>query len=65
MVYENVKRLADAQGMSIRAVEIKAGLANGAISNWQKNSPLAVNLAAVAKVLHTTVETLLTERKED
>lgn len=36
MVYEKIKKLAIAKGVSIYRVERDAGLSNGAISKWGK-----------------------------
>ena len=38
MIFDNVKRLAEKQGLSIREVERRAGLENGAISKWVGNT---------------------------
>ena len=62
MIIENIRRLADAKGLSIRAVERKAGLSNGTIGKWDEHSPSVENLAAVASVLKVTVNRLLKEQ---
>lgn len=59
MVYDNVKRIADSKGMSIRALEIKADLQNGTIGKWRNSSPILVNLEKVAKALDVSIETLI------
>ena len=62
MIYENVKRLADAQGLSIREVERRAGLENGAISKWVGDtSPRLENAMKVAEVLGVDVQELVKE----
>lgn len=38
MVYEKIKKLAIAKGVSIYRVERDAGLSNGAISKWGKTA---------------------------
>ena len=48
MIYENVKKIADEKGISISALEKKAGLGNGVISGWKKSSPTVANLNSVA-----------------
>ena len=58
MIYENIKKLCDEQKISIRALEIKAGLGNGTIAGWKNRSPVLANLEAVAKVLKVSVEAL-------
>lgn len=59
MIYENVKKIADEKGISISALEKKAGLGNGVISGWKTSSPTVANLKSVADVLHVNVDKLL------
>ena len=62
MIYEIVKRLAKAQGLSIREVERRAGLENGAISKWiGETSPSLENAMKVADVLGVPVQELVKE----
>lgn len=62
-LYENVKDLADKKNLSIRQVEIKAGLSNGTIGKWKEyGSASIVNVAKVAKALGVTVNTLIKAR---
>lgn len=62
MIYEIVKRLAKAQGLSIREVERRAGLENGAISKWiGETSPRLENAMKVADVLGVPVQELVKE----
>ena len=63
MVYDNVKRIAKSKGMTIHALESKAGLANGIIGKWRHSSPMLANLEKVAKALDVSIETLI--RKEE
>lgn len=59
MIFENVKRLAESQGLSIREVERRAGLENGAISKWVGDtSPRLENAMKVADVLGVDVKEL-------
>ena len=39
MLFENVKALAEKNGMSIGKLEKAAGLSNGSISKWKVSSP--------------------------
>ena len=55
MIYEKVKELADKKKLSIKEVEQKAGLANGAISKWNESMPRVDNLQAVAKALEVEI----------
>lgn len=63
MIFENVKRLAEEQGLSIREVERRAGLENGAISKWVGDtSPRLENAMKVADVLGVDVKELTKEK---
>lgn len=59
MIYENIKRIADEKGISIRSLEMQAGLKNGAISKWKESTPSVLNLKAVAKILNKPIEYFL------
>lgn len=63
MVYENVKRLCEEQGLTISSLEKLAKLGNGTIGGWKTSAPRVDNLQSVAKVLKTTVDALLKEKK--
>ena len=58
-VYDNVKRIADEQGLSIRQLEMIAGLSNGTIGGWKKYNPRITYVRAVAIALHVKIEVLL------
>lgn len=65
MIYENVKRHADRLGLSIREVERRAGLENGAISKWiGDTSPRLENAMKVAEVLGIPVQDLVKKESE-
>lgn len=59
MLYDNVKLFADKRGLSIMAVEKKAGLGNGAIGKWRDATPNVNAVKKVADVLNVKVDTLL------
>lgn len=59
MLYDKIKKLCKAKGLSVASVEKEAGLSNGAISKWNVASPTVDNLQAVAKVLKVKVDELL------
>lgn len=61
MIYDRIKDLCKAKGVSINYVEKTAGLSNGIISKWNSCSPTVENVQAVAKVLGCTVDELLAE----
>ena len=58
-LYDKVKEIADAHGLSIAALEVKAGIANGTISGWKTGKPYAETLKKVADVLEVPIEELL------
>lgn len=62
MVYDKIKKLADEKGISIYALEKKAGLPNGSIGKWRESSPTLKSLEAVANALEVSVGSL-TETK--
>ena len=64
LIYDNVKTLADEKKLSIREVERRAGLENGAISKWVEGvSPRLENALKVANVLGVDVKDLV--KKEE
>ncbi|HDT7977870.1 TPA: helix-turn-helix transcriptional regulator [Enterococcus faecalis] len=66
MVYEKIKKLAIAKGVSIYRVERDTGLSNGAISKWGKTAnqtPSSESLKKVAKYFKVSMEYLLEDEK--
>lgn len=62
MIYDTVKKYADARGIAITAVEEMAGLGRGTIGKWKTtNSVMVENLLKVAKVLDVTASDLLVD----
>lgn len=60
MIYDNVKKHADDQGLAITVVEAMAGLGRGTIGKWKAtNSAQVDSLLKVAKVLGVTASDLL------
>lgn len=59
MIYNKIKDICEAKGISVTSVEKKAGLGNGAISKWNESSPTVEKLKAVADVLKVKVDKLL------
>ena len=64
MIYDKIKEICKAKGVSVAQVERDAGLSNGAISKWNDVSPTVSNLQAVAKVLNCSVDDLLENTTE-
>jgi len=52
-LFDEVVRLAREKGMSLAAVERKAGLGTGTVRRWQGRIPRASSIAAVAEALGT------------
>lgn len=65
LLYENIKKEAKQQGLSIFALEKRAGIGNGVISSWKQSSPTLDKLIAVANVLNVSISDLLNEQKKD
>ena len=60
-VFENVKKAAENQNISISALEIKAGVANGTISGWKNGKPYLETFIKVANALEVPFDLLLDE----
>lgn len=58
-IYNKVKKIADRKGLTIRQVEIKAGVGNGTIRRWGTVSPSVDKVLKVAKALGVYPERLL------
>lgn len=59
MLCGRIREICEDKGMSIRSLERKANLSNGAISKWENSSPSVDNVKAVADVLGVKVDELL------
>jgi transcriptional regulator with XRE-family HTH domain len=64
--FETINKLADARGISIKALEEKAGLGNGTIGKWKTMKPNLGSLDKVAKCLGVSVAYIvrLSERED-
>lgn len=56
---ERIKQLADKQSISLPSLEAKLGFGNGTIVKWDKSTPNADKLNAVAKYFNVTMDYLL------
>lgn len=56
---DRIRLLANAQGLSLPALEAKLNLGNGTISRWSKSSPNSDKLARVADYFHVSLDYLL------
>lgn len=62
---ERIKNLAQKRGMSLPALEAELGFGNSTIVKWDKSTPNADKLNAVAKYFGVTMEYLLEGIDED
>lgn len=60
---DRICELAHEKGISISALEKTLGLGNGIIGKWRKQSPSCDKLKSVADYLNTTIDYLLTGKK--
>lgn len=58
-ITESIKARAAEKALSVRKIEIEAGLSNGAIARWSEKSPSIDKVFRVAKVLGCTVDELI------
>lgn len=59
-LYEKVKALAETKGITIAALEKKAGIANGTIGKWRDDRDVKVStLTEIAKVLDVSIADLV------
>lgn len=64
MIYENISRLCEKRGITIKEFERKAGLKNGMVGKWRKSNPRINNLQKAADFFGVTVNYLLREDKK-
>lgn len=56
---ERIKKLANAEGLSLPKLEEELGFGGGTISRWDKSAPAADKLAKIAERFNVTVDYLL------
>jgi len=59
LIYETVKAIAEKRGISLKQLEVKAGIGNGTIGKWREANPSVDTLKKVADALGVTVSTLV------
>lgn len=59
MIYQNIKRLAKSQKISITKIEKECGITPRYICTWDRINPNPYSLVRVASYLGTTVEELI------
>lgn len=63
-IYDNIKYFAKKRGMSIRSLELRAGLSNGSVSKWNDSRPDVFKVRRVAGILDVTIDDLLSFKQE-
>ena len=61
MIYTNISRLCQKEGISIAKLEKQTGLGNATIRGWSTSSPTVDKLKLVADYFGVTVNDLLSE----
>lgn len=59
MLYNNVKRICEENGISVGKIEKDLQLSNGSICKWNENEPGIRKVQKVADYLGVSIETLL------
>lgn len=65
MYYDTIKRICDDKGISIRALEMKAGIGNGIVGKWKKSDPSMANLKKVAEALDVPVSVIIEPQDDE
>lgn len=61
---ERIEALCKEKGLSFRKVEMSLGFSNGILRSWEKKTPTADKLAAVASYFGVSMEYLLTGKEK-
>jgi transcriptional regulator with XRE-family HTH domain len=64
MIYEKVKKLAKAKGISINQIEKDLGFSSSSVSKWNSSNPTSRKLKQVADYLGVTMDYLLEDEKQ-
>lgn len=59
MIYDEVKKIAERKGVSIRQIELDLNFSNGSISKWNQSEPAASKVVKVARYLEVPISVLL------
>lgn len=62
---DRIRTLANAQGLSLPALEVKLSLGNGTISRWSKSAPNTDKLSRVADFFHVSLDYLLGREEKE
>ena len=61
---ERIEALCKEKGVSFRKVELSLGFSNGILRSWEKKTPSADKLAAVAEYFGVSMEYLMTGKEK-
>lgn len=61
MIYDNIVKLCERNGVSIMTVEKACGLGNGTIGGWKDSNPRVDRLKLVADYFGITIDQLISE----
>ena len=61
MIVENIRRLCNSKGVTIKDLETSIGLGKNTVYKWAESSPSVANLKKVADFFGCTVDELLNE----
>ena len=64
MILDNIRKLCEKQGLTLRALERALNIGNGVIAGWSEGRPRVDLLKRVADYFGVTVDELLREDKE-
>ena len=64
MLYDNVKRICDKNGISVGKLEKALELSNGSICKWNESEPGIRKVQKVADYLGVSIEELLKETED-
>lgn len=64
MLLNNIRKLCQAQKITLKQLERETGLSNGIIAKWGTSSPTIGNVKAVADYFGVTVDELLKDKEE-
>lgn len=62
---DRIRTLANSQGLSLPALEVKLSLGNGTISRWRSSAPNSDKLIRVADYFHVSLDYLLGRSSEE
>lgn len=65
MLVNNIRRLCNEKGISIRQLEAALGFTNGIVGSWKVKTPAVTRVKAVADFFGVTVDELLTDHEEE